>query len=89
MQKNGFCWTPLLSQAEPWSLCSILSPPSPHLQNKEAEREEASLQVELHTTDAPGSSQLMRGPSLLRRATLLLHTTVAEKNVTPLEQKNT
>lgn len=27
------------------------------------------------------------GPSLLRRATLLLHTTVAGKNVTPLEQK--
>lgn len=28
--------------------------PSPHLQNKEAEREEASLQVELHT-DASGA----------------------------------
>lgn len=51
----------LLSQAEPRSLCSILSLPPPHLQNKEAERkEEASLQVELRT-DAPGSSRLMQG----------------------------
>lgn len=51
----------LLSQAEPLSLCSILSLPPPHLQNKEAERkEEASLQVELQT-DAPGSLRLMQG----------------------------
>ena len=54
----------LLSQAEP-RLCSILSLPPPHLQNKEAERkEEASLQVELRT-DAPGELAAYAGPSLL------------------------
>jgi len=45
---------------EQQSLCSILSLPPPCLQNKEPEREEASLQVELNT-DAPGSSKLMQG----------------------------
>lgn len=45
---------------EQQSLCSILllPPPTIHLQNKEAEREEARLQVEL-CTDAPGTSELM------------------------------
>lgn len=60
MQRNGFCRTLLLSQAEPWSLCSILSPPPPICKTKKQKEEEASLQVEL-CTEAPGSLQLMRG----------------------------
>lgn len=61
MQGNGFCWAPLLSQAEPQnSLCIILSLLPPHLQNKEAEREEASLQVELHTHMPQGACSLCR-----------------------------
>lgn len=65
MQKNGFCWTTLLIQAEPGTAESLQhliarSNPPLHLQNKEAEREEARLQVELYI-DAPGSSELMQG----------------------------
>lgn len=65
MQKNGFFWSPLLIQAEPWNgRVSAASyrclPPPTHLQNKEAEREVVSRQVELHT-DALGSLQLMQG----------------------------
>lgn len=60
---NAEKWILLDPAAEPSRTLESLQhliAPSPHMQNKEAEREEASLQVELHT-DSPGSSQLMRG----------------------------
>lgn len=56
------------SRAEARSLCSVLLPrPGPvhlHLQNKDAEGEQASPQVELCTPHAPGSSRLMQASAL-------------------------
>ena len=62
MQKKWILLDPAAEPSRtPESLQHLIAPSlPPHLQNKEAEREEASLQVELHT-DAPGSSQLMQG----------------------------
>lgn len=60
---NAEKWIPLDPAAEPSRTLESLQhliAPSPHLQNKEAEREEASLQVK-RRTEAPGSLQLMRG----------------------------